>query len=443
MRTAQGLIVSNFLKAHWRARTLHANSLTRFQDIRARTVMAFARAHSDYHRGRLAPYSDGQWREVPPIGKPEMMADFGAYNTANVGLEEAMATALHAETNRDFTPTVRGLTVGLSSGTSGHRGLFLVHPREQAAWAGLMLARVLPGLRLKGYRVALFLRSNSNLYERLGSKWLSFRYFDLMMTLEQAIERLNEYRPDILVGPPSLLGFLADARENGALRHSPLKLISAAEVLEPQDRARLESVFQQQVHQIYQCTEGLMAVSCKCGRLHIQEDLVAMQLEPVPSETDVASPRFVPIVTDLWRATQPIIRYRMNDILTMDVRACPCGSGFRVIDRIEGRSDDILYFHSLAGGLRPFFPDTIRRMALLASDGITDYRAFQCEPGELTLHLATSPNAFDNCALAARQTVQQTLAEYECRPANLSIEHGLAARMPDKKRRRVQRLYEV
>src|SRR5262249_3937491 len=159
--------------------------------------------------------------------------------------------------------------------------------------------------------------------------------------------------PDILVGPPSLLRFLAEARAQGRLRTTPCKILSVAEVLEPQEQSAIEAAFGIPVHQIYQCTEGLLAVSCPNGSLHIQEDLVALQEEtliegettPCPllrEEEEYHSPllfkegvgsglRITPIITDLWRTTQPIIRYRLNDILTLDPRPCVCGSAFRVI----------------------------------------------------------------------------------------------------------------
>src|SRR5262249_38755482 len=126
-----------------------------------------------------------------------------------------------------------------------------------------------------------------------------------------------------------------------------------------------------------------------------------------------------------------------------DSRACPCGSDFRVIDRIEGRCDDILYFEDRKGGMRPFFPDTIRRMALLASDRITDYQAVQREPGELTLHLVAPDSSFAETAAAARDTLLRILDEYDCRPARICIERGLPSRAADAKRRRVQRLCEA
>jgi phenylacetate-coenzyme A ligase PaaK-like adenylate-forming protein len=344
-----------------------------------------------------------------------------------------------------------------------------------------MLARGLPGLRPQGYRIALFLRSNSNLYEKIGSRWIQFRYFDLMTPLREAVARLNDYRPDIIVAPPSMLGFLADARERGELAHTPMKIISAAEALEPQDRARIEGIFELTLHQIYQCTEGLLAITCRCARLHIQEDLVAMQLEPLPAGT-VSPPsgsgkspgtsvsrisdlrrlesnssdtfgisrhpasdslRFTPIITDLWRTTQPIIRYRMNDIVTLDPAPCPCGSQFRVIAEIEGRCDDILYFCAESGSLLPIFPDTIRRMVLLASDAILDYQAIQTEPGSLTVHMQTSLGQFDAAAASVNATVQKTVAQYGCRPVILTVEHGLPAHPANAKRRRVRREYSA
>ena len=59
---------------------------------------------------------------------------------------------------------------------------------------------------------------------------------------------------------------------------------------------------------------------------------------------DPATRRFVPVITDFSRTSQPIIRYRLNDILTEAAAPCACGSLFTAIERIEGRCDDTLYF---------------------------------------------------------------------------------------------------
>jgi phenylacetate-CoA ligase len=310
-------------------------------------------------------------------------------------------------------------------------------------WAGTVLARALHRIPPQPLRVAFFLRSNSNLYEQVGGRLIAFRYFDLMLPLAAAVAQLNDFQPDIVVGPPSLLGMLAAARGSNALRIRPERLISVAEVLEPQDRERIVAGFDAPVHQIYQCTEGLLAVSCAQGGLHIQEDLVTLQLDPLPGSTGQDGERVTPIVTDLWRRTQPIIRYRLNDVLRLDPAPCACGSGFRVIRAVEGRCDDLCYFTASGGGVRPFFPDTIRRMVLLASAEIEDYQCVQERQGQMRIHVRLAPGAhLDTVAAAVRASVAVTVAQYECLPAEVEIEEGVPPPPAGAKRRRVIRAAE-
>ena len=164
---------------------------------------------------------------------------------------------------------------------------------------------------------------------------------------------------------------------------------------------------------------------------------MALQLEPLPGDPA----RVMPIVTDLWRTTQPIIRYRLNDVLQIDPRPCACGSDFRVIRVIEGRSDDVCYFEAMTAAARPFFPDTIRRMILLASAQILDYQAVQERSGDLHIRLAIPDGAaFDAIAQAVHASVAATVAQYACRPPRVTIEQGIVPAVPGAKRRRVQRL---
>jgi putative adenylate-forming enzyme len=429
-------LLTHFAQARWRWKHLRGAALERFQERHAQRIVAYAARHSPFYRDHWASHALQDWRTFPAVDKSQMMEHFDTFNTRGIKREQAMSIALEAERSRDFRPVLGNITVGLSSGTSGHRGLFLAGQWEQTAWAGTILARTLHQLPRQRLRVAFFLRSNSNLYEQVGGTLIQFRYFDLMLPLAEAVSELNDFRPDIIVGPPSLLGFLADAYEGGHLRARPGRLISVAEVLEPHDRQRLESTFNAPVHQIYQCTEGLLAASCARGSLHIQEDVVILQLEPLPGSN---GERVMPVVTDMWRRTQPIIRYRLNDVLQLDSQPCSCGSAFRVIRAIEGRCDDICYFESLDGSARPFFPDTIRRMILLASPDIVDYQAVQEQCGQLRMHLSVTPQAsFGAIAQAVTASVEATVAQYACRPALLSVEEGLEPLAPGVKRRRVK-----
>lgn len=421
----------HFVEAKWRFTQLRGADLTRFQHARAVETIEFARQNSPFYSQHFSGLDSGDWRDFPTVDKSAMMAHFGDFNTRGVSLERAMNTALRAERKRDFAPTVDGLTVGLSSGTSGHRGLFLLSQNEQSAWAGTILSRALPRLKRSPWKIAFFLRSNSNLYEESNSRAVSFRWFDLMTPLDEAVAQLNDFAPDILVAPPSLLRLLSQQK---SLSIRPEKVICVAEPLELFDRALFENSFGCEVGQIYQCTEGLLGVSCSSGSLHVQEDVVHLDFEALGEN------RFSPIVTDLWRRVQPIIRYRLNDVLVLSSRRCACGSDFRVIERVEGRSDDVCEFESLAGKMRTVFPDVIRRAILLASAHIEDFEAEQATDGTLRVWLeVTTVGDFALVERAVRAELSDVAARHELRPLQIQIERGLPARKANVKRRRVRR----
>ncbi len=369
------------------------------------------------------------------------MANFSQLNTVGIEKESALQTALQAERSRDFTPTLQSatgkrFTVGLSSGTSGNRGLFLVGEQEQAGWSGVILARALPNwrdlLRRPPLRVAFFLRANSNLYQSTDKRGIQFRYFDLMTPLAQAERALTDFQPQVVIAPPSLLALLAKAQQVGTLRIQPERLISVAEVLEPQDQAHLQTAFQCVVHQIYQCTEGLLAVSCPQGSLHWQADLVAVQWQAL------GQGRFSPIITDLWRTTQPIIRYRLNDVIQLSTSVCSCGNDWQVLQAIEGRSDDICYFADESGEWRVVFPDVIRRMVLLADAPVLEYQAVQSERGQLRLAVQVAEGAdFGVVERTLQESVLRELARYRCVVARLEVVEGIAPVPAGVKRRRV------
>lgn len=430
------LSAGHFVRARWHWKHLHGESLRQYQEVRAQQIVNYAQQHSAFYREHWSQHDPHAWRTLPVVNKQLMMQHFDTFNTRSVQLDDAMQVALRAEQSRDFLPQLAELTVGLSSGTSGHRGLFLVSPQEQASWAGAILARTLHDLKPRRLRVAFFLRSNSNLYEEVGKGLIQFRYFDLMTPLAEAVQTLNRWQPHIVIGPPSLLGLLADEQARGDLHVRPERLISVAEVLEAHDRERLQKTFGIPVHQIYQCTEGFLATSCVKGSLHMQEDLVAVQFEAIPGSN---GERVMPIITDLWRQTQPIIRYQLNDILELERTPCACGSTFQVIRSIDGRCDDLCYFVSNDGALRPFFPDTIRRMILLASSQILDYQVIQEQHGHLRIHLSVTKLAsFASICQTVQASVDATIAQYSCRAAKIQIEEGLPVLAAGVKRRRVQ-----
>lgn len=326
---------------------------------------------------------------LPVINKADYLANFNTINTVGVNYDIAMQVALRAEVSRDFTPMLGDISVGLSSGTSGNRGLFLTSSKERARWVAAIIHRVI-GWSWRPRKVAFFLRANNNLYESARSRLLDFNFFDLSQAFEKLMTALNTLNPDILIGQPSVLLEIAKRQKSGDVSISPTKVISVAEVLEEDTKKELQSVFNQKIHQVYQCTEGFLAYTCREGNLHLNEDFI--YVEPQFLEDDKI--RFFPVITDMLRRTQPIVRYALNDILTLDALPCGCGSPFRVISSIEGREDDTLVFTKRGGESVLVFGDFIRKIFLLADSAnqLINYQVIQNQVDKISIIFDHQPN---------------------------------------------------
>lgn len=433
-------ILCRYLWTLWmRRRFANRAALEAWQERRVRRFLKRIRPLSSYTDERFEGRSVDRWRELEPIEKVAMMANFDRLNTVGVTKQKAFEVALEAERSRDFSPSLGPITVGLSSGTSGNRGLFLVAPREQDIWVGSFLAKVLPRSILSRARIALFLRANSNLYEATGRGRLTFDFYDLISPIPAHVARLNAAPPDILIAPPSLLRCLAAELSAGRLKICPERLVSAAEVLDPVDEGIIAEAFGQAIHQVYQCTEGFLGMSCAEGTLHLNEDGVIIEKEYIDERRE----KFVPIVTDFSRTSQPIIRYRLNDILTEAKTPCPCGSLFTSIASIEGRCDDLFEMPTYNGDVRPVFPDFIRRAVIASTDTITDYQVVQRGPSELTLALRCRPGAVTEVEFcAAVERLQTLFAELGCRAPTIRRSEDLH-RAGLTKLRRVERRFDT
>ena len=191
-----------------------------------------------------------------------------------------------------------------------------------------------------------------------------------------------------------MLGVIAEAIAAGQLRLQPQKVIAVAEVLTDFDRQYFQRVFNHEViFQAYQCTEGFLAYTCEEGSLHLNEEFVYFEKEFIDDR------RFIPILTDFTRRTQPIIRYRLNDVLVLGTQPCPCASAATVIERIDGREDDIFRFARADGTTVKVFPDLIGRCVVLV-EGIKQYRVIQTSTATVEVHLSPRSEAVEH-AIAA------------------------------------------
>ena len=353
---------------------LFKNNIKKIQKIRWNLLLKKI-SHSPFYKS----YTTSPFENFPVLEKKDFLKNFDLINTKSIKYVNAVKVALKAENTRNFKPSINDITVGLSTGTSGNKSVFLASENERAYWTAAVIDRVI-GWSFKKRKIAFFLRANSNLYESVNSKWINFNFFDLLISNEKNLERLQSLDPTILVAQTSMLLVIADAVQNKGLKINPDKIISVAEVLSNEDKGYLEKIFCKKIHQVYQCNEGFLAHTCENGNLHFNEDFLIIEKEYLDTEKK----RFYPIITDLERITQPVIRYKLDDIIH-EKFDCDCSLNSTAIEMIEGRKDDALKFLNSMGKEVVVFPDFIRRAIVFSDDNIINYSLTQIKVNTVNL----------------------------------------------------------
>lgn len=342
-----------------------------------------------------------QVSDLPLMDRAGLMADFASCNCLGLTVEAATAMA------GGKAPTPAGYHIGLSTGTtSGRRMPYVISERERFVWLGTILAKSLGAAALRRPRVAVALPQGSALYDAAEEgRALPLCFVPLGEGFAAALARLKEFRPDVIVAPPRLLHWLAVQRAPLL----PSRIFAAAEMLDPPDRIAIAAGFPgARLGEIYMATEGLFAVTCHHGRLHLAEDCLSFDLEPAGDGT-VES-----VITDFTRRAQVMARYRTGDLLR--VVSCTCGSPLRAVT-VAGRAIDRIGGHA---------PDTLRD-AILGS-GAADFRLVQ--QGEADPLLTLAPGEDTGPPRSALEALLQ-------RP--VAVEHRLLVLPEGAKLRRVMR----
>jgi putative adenylate-forming enzyme len=274
-----------------------------------------------------------------PVMRPEALReDFDDWNTLGLTRAEAEAAARVGEAG-GFGEIRPGVTAGFSSGSLGCPGLFLTSAAERATYLGHILARLLPANALfRPSRIALCLRADNRLYRDIGEAGpFRFLFVGLEVAAPERLERLRAFAPDVLIAPGHVLAELA--RDTLAARTGPWslrRLFYGAEPLGELERRWIGAALGARPDPIYQATEGFIGAACRLGTLHLNEDVLVVEREPVPGTN-----RFLPIVTDLRRTSQPMVRVRLPDLLESLEAPCSCGSPLVAIKPVEGRLEDL------------------------------------------------------------------------------------------------------
>lgn len=164
-------------------------------------------------------------------------------------------------------------------------------------------------------------------------------------TLRQ-IEIMRAWKPKHLIGFPAYLRHMGLVmRDEVKVDPRSIGIKSLIVHLGTDDRRPLEELWGADVFDTYGTNEcGSLAAECSAKNgMHVFED--AFVLEMIDPETGRDVPdgeRGTVYQTTLFKHLAPLIRFNSNDVSAFKTGACSCGCTHRRIDRIFGRSDNMI-----------------------------------------------------------------------------------------------------
>ncbi len=196
-------------------------------------------------------------------------------------------------------------------------------------------------------RPGFFPSSSAFHYMPKGMKrFANLTVIHLNQPFEKIVEQLNEIKPNFITAYVHVLENLARAQQRGELKlleSRQLELLtSISEPLYPESRELIEGVFGLKVSNHYAMGEcmGLTLGDPTTGGARLNKDLAVLEVcdehnRPVPD----GQPGRKVLLTNLYNYTQPIIRYEIDDIVTVQKPTGP-NPTMPVIQAIAGRNND-------------------------------------------------------------------------------------------------------
>lgn len=137
--------------------------------------------------------------------------------------------------------------------------------------------------------------------------------------------------------------FAKFVKDNKITGINPAAIITSAEVLTPENRGLIETVFGCKIYNRYGCRE-LSVIASECSfhtGLHINAENLYVEFvrdgrHAIPGETGEI------VITDLLNYGMPLIRYKIGDIGSPIDKICPCGRGLPLMDMVSGRVTDFI-----------------------------------------------------------------------------------------------------
>ena len=404
--------------------------LERHQQDRLDALVRYAAEHSPFYRERLAGLpatGPVELAALPTLDKQTMMDHFDEIVTDRRLHRDALLAHLDGlDHDALYLGEHRVMT---TSGSSGSKGLFVYDRRGWAhCLASFFRFNAIAGVRpkLPRLRIAAIGGGAPTHMTRRGAASVAVGLHRVLslsatMPLSRLVEELNDFQPEYLNAYPSIAVLLADEQRAGRLRIAPKVLSTSSELRTPEATDRLVAAFGVRPFDVYGTTEGLWGCSCEQhAGLHLFEDLTLVENVDEKGRPVAAGERGARLlVTNLFNRVQPLIRFELSDVVTIEPAPCPCGRTLRRVGLIDGRADDVL---QLAGDAAPVAVHPVQFAVVTADQDVREFQVLQ-EGERLRLRVALRDGApAEEASRRLRERVVGRLAALGVREPAVEVE---------------------
>lgn len=336
-----------------------------------------------------------------------------------------------------------------SSGTTGKSIVLGYTLEDVAVWADLVARCIAcvggrPGdLLHNAYNYGLFTGGIGFHYgaERLGCLVVPVSGGNT----ERQLQLIQDFEPQILACTPSYALRIAEvAQEQGIdLSTSSLRVgCFGAEPWSESMRTELEARLGITSGDFWGLSEAVgPGVACSCSSqdgVHVWEDCFLIEvIDPLTGERLPEGETGEIVISTLTKQAQPMIRYRTRDVSRVIPEPCRCGRTHRRLQRVSGRSDDMLIIRGVN-----VFPSQVE--AVLVGNPGTEphYELVVSEDGampRLTVRVEAARSAGEDAYPAVAMQVAQRIKSsigLSCtvevtKPGELPRSEGKAVRVRD------------
>jgi phenylacetate-coenzyme A ligase PaaK-like adenylate-forming protein len=196
------------------------------------------------------------------------------------------------------------------------------------------------------------------------------------------VKLLNKHKPEFWILLPSIaISLTRYCASTGEATFKPRAIMCAAENLLDEHRHEIEVYWGCKVYNRYGHSEGcISAGDCEQGGMHLGLEFGYSEFLRNDGSPAVPGELARIISTGFFTQAMPFIRYDTGDLAVLSAEECPCGRKLPLIERIDGRGDDVLI-------AKDGQKITALRSIFTSNSGVKHTQIIQEKEGEIEIRL--------------------------------------------------------